>query len=67
MNSTEKGERYARIFRKVGVFLAKGQTSRALDALNEGLKVAEASDDSKMAALFQREIVTVSDLVKSQN
>lgn len=67
MNSAEKGERYARIFRKVGVFLGKGQTSRALDALNEGLKVAEASDDSKMAALFQREIVTVSDLVKSQN
>ena len=29
MNAAEKGERYARIFRKAGVFLGKGEIPRA--------------------------------------
>jgi hypothetical protein len=60
MNAAEKGERYARIFRKVGVFLGKGETSRAVEALSEGKKIAELNGDSKMAARFAAEIVKVS-------
>jgi hypothetical protein len=60
MNAAEKGERYARIFRKVGVFLGKGETSRAVEALSEGKKIAELNGDSKMAAQFAAEIAKVS-------
>jgi hypothetical protein len=60
MNAAEKGERYARIFRKVGVFLSKGEISRAVDALNEGKKIAELNGDSKMAARFADEIARIS-------
>jgi hypothetical protein len=56
MNAAEKGERYARIFRKVGVFLGKGEITRALEALNEGKKIAEHEGDSKMAKRFAGEI-----------
>jgi hypothetical protein len=59
MNAAEKGERYARIFRKVGVFLGKGEISRALEALNDGKKIAEREGDSKMAARFAVEIASV--------
>jgi hypothetical protein len=59
MNAAEKGERYARIFRKVGVFLGKGEISRALEALNDGKKVAEREGDSKMAARFAAEIAMI--------
>ena len=59
MNAAEKGERYARIFRKVGVFLGKGEISRALEALNDGKKIAEREGDSKMAQRFAAEIATV--------
>jgi len=52
MNAAEKGELYARIFRKVGVFLGKGEIPRALKELNDG--------DSKMAARFAQEIANVS-------
>jgi len=33
INGAEKGERYARIFRKAGVFLARGNIARAVAAL----------------------------------
>ncbi len=59
MNAAEKGERYARIFRKVGVFLGKGEISRALEVLNEDKKIAEGEGDRKMAARFAAEIVAV--------
>jgi hypothetical protein len=59
MNAAEKGERYARIFRKVGVFLGKGEISRALEALNDGKKIAEREGDSKMAQRFAAEIAAV--------
>ncbi len=58
MNSAEKGERYARIFRKAGVFLGKGEIARALEALNDGKKVAEREGDSKMAERFAAEIAS---------
>jgi hypothetical protein len=60
MNAAEKGERYARIFRKVGVFVGKGEIPRAVDALNEGKKIAELNGDSKMAARFAAEIARIS-------
>jgi hypothetical protein len=59
MNAAEKGERYARIFRKVGVFLNKGEIGRALEALNDGKKIAEREGDSKMAGRFAGEIEAV--------
>ena len=59
MNAAEKGERYARIFRKVGVFLGKGEIARALEALNDGKKIAEREGDSKMAQRFAAEIAAV--------
>jgi hypothetical protein len=59
MNAAEKGERYARIFRKVGVLFGKGETERALEALNDGKKIAEREGDSKMAQRFAAEIATV--------
>jgi hypothetical protein len=59
MNAAEKGERYARIFRKAGVFLGKGQISRAVEALNDGKKIAELEGDSKMAERFAAEISAV--------
>jgi excinuclease UvrABC nuclease subunit len=60
MNAAEKGELYARIFRKVGVFLGKGEIPRALKQLDEGMKIAEQNGDSKMAARFAQEIANLS-------
>ena len=60
MNAAEKGELYARVFRKVGVFLGKGEIPRALKELNEGMKIAEANGDSKMAARLADEIARIS-------
>ena len=66
MNAAEKGERYARIFRKVGVFLGKGEISRALATLNDGKKIAEREGDSKMAQRFAAEIAAVTKPPDSQ-
>ncbi|HZC45959.1 MAG TPA: hypothetical protein VE243_05745 [Candidatus Acidoferrum sp.] len=60
MNAAEKGELYARIFRKVGVFLGKGEIPRALKELDEGMKIAERNGDSKMASRFAQEIAKLS-------
>jgi hypothetical protein len=60
MNAAEKGELYARVFRKVGVLIGKGEIPRALKELNEGMKIAEANGDSKMAARFAAEIARIS-------
>ena len=60
MNAAEKGELYARVFRKVGVLIGKGEIPRALKELNEGMKIAEANGDSKMAARFADEIARIS-------
>jgi hypothetical protein len=60
MNSAEKGELYARVFRKVGVYLGKGEIPRALKELNEGMKLAERNSDGSMAARFAAEIARLS-------
>ena len=57
MNPSEKGQRYARIFRKAGIFLGKGNIARAVDVLKEGQSLAEQLGDSSMARMFAAEIV----------
>jgi hypothetical protein len=56
MNGAEKGERYARIFRKAGTFLGKGNIARAVAVLKEGVELARTLGDTRMAERFQREI-----------
>jgi hypothetical protein len=59
MTASEKGQRYARIFRKAGIFLGKGNIARAVDLLKEGQSLAEQLGDRTMARRFAAEIVTV--------
>jgi hypothetical protein len=56
MNSSDQGERYARIFRKAGVYLARGNVARALEVLKEGRDLAERGGHPKMAGLFEAEM-----------
>ena len=56
MDAATKGERYARIFRKAGTFLTKGNIARAIEVFKEGVELATAEGDSRMAARFQGEI-----------
>jgi hypothetical protein len=56
MNAAEKGERYARIFRKAGALLGKGNIARAVEAFKEGVEIATAEGDARMAERFQAEI-----------
>ncbi len=56
MDSSAKGERYARIFRKAGVYLAKGNVARALEVLQEGRDLAEREGHPKMARLLTAEM-----------
>ena len=56
MNAAEKGERYARIFRKAGTFLGKGNIARAVEVFKEGVELARDLGDARMAERFQAEI-----------
>jgi len=56
MDAAEKGERYARMFRKAGTLLGKGNIARAVDVLKEGVELARAQGDARMAERFQAEI-----------
>jgi hypothetical protein len=56
MDPSANGERYARIFRKAGVYLAKGNLARALEVLKEGRDLAEREGHLKMARLFTAEM-----------
>jgi hypothetical protein len=60
MNPAEKGQRYARIFRKAGVFLGKGNIARAVETLKEGEALANQLGDRTMAKRFADEIANVS-------
>jgi hypothetical protein len=60
MDAAEKGQRYARAFRKAGTFLGKGNIARAIAALKEGLVLAEAQGDHAMARRFSAEIESAS-------
>ncbi|MGH7864985.1 MAG: hypothetical protein ACREQB_08345, partial [Candidatus Binataceae bacterium] len=52
----QKGEAYARIFRKAGVFLGKRNIARAVETLKEGQQLAERLGDARMARRFADEI-----------
>jgi hypothetical protein len=56
MDAAEKGERYARIFRKAGTFLGKGNIARAVEAFKEGVELADSLGDTRMAERFQAEV-----------
>ncbi|HKN01470.1 MAG TPA: hypothetical protein VJX23_13210 [Candidatus Binataceae bacterium] len=56
MAAAEKGQRYARIFRKAGTFLGKGNIARAVRALKEGQALADELGDRAMAQRFAAEI-----------
>jgi hypothetical protein len=58
MTAAEKGERYARIFRKAGTFIGKGNIARAVETLKEGRRLAESLGDLKMAERFAKEMAT---------
>ena len=60
MTQAEKGERYARIFRKAGAFIGNGNIARAVESLKEGRELAEAQGDLKMAERFSSEITSIS-------
>jgi len=59
MTPAEKGERYARLFRKAGAFLGKGNIARAVEVLKEGQTLAQSLGDSSMARRFGDEIARV--------
>ncbi len=59
MTPAAKGERYARIFRKAGAFLAKGNIARAVQVLKQGQSLAAGLGDLKMAQRFADEITRV--------
>lgn len=50
-------ERFSRLFRKAGVFLAKGQFDQALTVFREGEALARSLGDEEKLALFREEIV----------
>lgn len=60
MTAAEKGERYARIFRKAGAFLGKGNIARAVEVLKQGEELAQRLGDASMMRRFSAEIARVS-------
>ena len=59
MTPAEKGERYARLFRKAGAFPAKRNIARALEVLKQGEALGESLGDSRMAWRFADEVARV--------
>jgi len=55
MTPAEKGQRYAKIFRKAGVYLGKGNIARAVAVLKEGETLATGLGDLTMARRFADE------------
>ncbi len=55
-SSRTPAERFSRLFRKAGVYLAKGQYHAALTVLREGEALARALGDDHRLLLFQEEI-----------
>jgi len=49
-------ERFSRLFRKAGVFLAKSQWQEALAVFRAGEALAQALGDEEKLALFRAEI-----------
>ena len=66
MNQAEKGERYARIFRKAGTFIGKSNLARAVEVLKEGESLAVSLGDTAMAKRFAVEIERLQSSSKTQ-
>jgi hypothetical protein len=60
MDAAAKGERYARLFRKAGTFIGKGNIARAIEALKEGQELARNEGDAQMERRFGQEIARIS-------
>jgi hypothetical protein len=60
MDAAAKGERYARLFRKAGTFIGKGNIARAIEVLKQGVELAHSLGDEAMARRFADEIDRVS-------
>jgi len=60
MDAATKGERYARLFRKAGTFIGKGNIARAVEVLKEGQELAQSLGDLGMARRFGDEITRLS-------
>ncbi|HEY2104333.1 MAG TPA: hypothetical protein VGH29_01025 [Candidatus Binataceae bacterium] len=60
MDAAAKGERYARVFRKAGTFIGKGNIARAIELLKEGQELAQRQGDLGMARRFGDEIARLS-------
>jgi hypothetical protein len=56
MDAAEKGQRYARIFRKAGVLLGRGRIARAIEVLEQGRAFADSMGDAGMARRFAVEV-----------
>ncbi len=56
MDPAEKGKLYARLFRKAGTFLGKGEVERAVETLKEGEALASRLGDHGMARRFAQEV-----------
>jgi hypothetical protein len=56
MDAAAKGERYARLFRKAGTFIGKGNIARAIEVLKEGHELAQSLGDRAMVRRFGDEI-----------
>jgi hypothetical protein len=67
MDATEKGARYARLFRKAGTLLGKGRIAQAIRVLEEGRSLAEQCGDAGMARRFLAEIVRANELPTSSD
>lgn len=55
-SSRSPSAQMSRLFRKAGVFLAKGQYEQALATFREGEALALSLDDTEKLALFRQEI-----------
>jgi len=53
-----RGEQYARVFRKAGVFAGKGNLAGAIHTLEEGLELARRNGDEAMIRVFSEQIAT---------
>jgi hypothetical protein len=60
MDAAAKGELYARLFRKAGTFIGKGNIARAVEVLKEGRELAQSEGDAAMARRFDSEITRIS-------
>jgi hypothetical protein len=60
MDAAAKGERYARLFRKAGTLIGKGNIARAVEVLKQGRELAQSLGDARMARRFDGEIARIS-------